>query len=81
MYLEICVGLFIGWIFFFELIIKRKLAPKLEASKKEYEVEQEFLSAVGLLRKCEICGQEEHTTEEHHSRHRDRESLFDDFKD
>ena len=40
----------------------------LESSKKEYVEEQEFLSKLGLQIKCEICGQEEHTTEEHHNR-------------
>ena len=40
----------------------------IESSKKEYVEEQEFLSTLGLQVKCEICGQEEHTTEEHHTR-------------
>ena len=31
----------------------------------EYEIEAAF----GLIPKCEICGQEEHTTEEHFTRH------------
>ena len=65
---EICIGLCFGWIIFFELIIKRKVAPMLESSKKEYVEEQEFLSTLGLQAKCEICGQEEHTTEEHYTR-------------
>jgi len=51
------------------LILKRKgVIAKFEASKKEYETEQEFLSSIGALPKCEVCGQLEHTTEEHYTR-------------
>jgi hypothetical protein len=31
-------------------------------------MEYEIKTAFGLLPKCEICGQEEHTTEEHNTR-------------
>ena len=65
----ICCGLFILWILFFELVLKRKgVIAKFEASKYEYEAEQEFLSSIGALPKCEVCGQLEHTTEEHYTR-------------
>lgn len=67
--LVICCGLFILWILFYELVLKRKgVIAKFEASKKDYEAEQEFLSSIGVLPKCEVCGQLEHTTEEHYSR-------------
>ena len=67
--LVICCGLFILWILFFELVLKRKgVIAKFEASKNEYEAEQEFLSSIGALPKCEVCGQLEHTTEEHYTR-------------
>jgi hypothetical protein len=65
-----CCGLYILWAIFFELVLKREggIIAKIEASREEYEEKQEFLSALGLQTKCEICGQEEHTTEEHYTR-------------
>ena len=67
MYLEICFGLCIGWIIMYE-ILKRTVFPKFLQNKEQLETEYEIKAAFGLLPKCEICGQEEHTTEEHYNR-------------
>ena len=45
---------------------KKRLKQELEELQTEYEIKAAF----GLIPKCEICGQEEHTTEEHYTRNR-----------
>ncbi|MGB0476460.1 MAG: hypothetical protein ACPGJT_06550, partial [Candidatus Poseidoniaceae archaeon] len=44
---------------------KKRLKQELEELQTEYEIKAAF----GLIPKCEVCGQEEHTTEEHYTRH------------
>jgi len=67
MYQEICIGLCFGWIVIYE-ILKRIVFPKILQDKEERNLEYEVKLALGLVPKCEICGQEEHTTEEHYTR-------------
>ncbi len=67
MYVEICAGLCLGWIIIYE-ILKRTVFPKVLQHKENLETEYEIKAAFGLNPKCEICGQEEHTTEEHYNR-------------
>ena len=71
MYAEIFAGLCIGWIVLFE-ILKRTVFPNILQRREELQTESEIKAAFGLIPKCEICGQEEHTTEEHYTRHRYR---------
>jgi len=71
MYAEIFAGLCIGWIVLFE-ILKRTVFPNILQRREELQTEYEIKAAFGLIPKCEICGQEEHTTEEHYTRHRYR---------
>ena len=68
MYTEICAALCIGWIILFE-VLKRTVFPRILQHKEEVQMEYEIKTAFGLMPKCEICGQEEHTTEEHYTRH------------
>ena len=76
MYFEICAGLCVGWIVLYE-ILKRTVFTKILQRQEELQTEYEIKAAFGLIPKCEICGQEEHTTEEHYTRHRyeDRQNL------
>ena len=67
MYVQIGAALCIGWIVLFE-ILKRTVFPKILNRQEELQMEYEMESAFGLLPKCEVCGQEEHTTEEHYTR-------------
>ena len=67
MYVEICFGLCIGWIVLYE-ILKRTVFPKILQHKEVLQTEYEIKAAFGLNPKCEVCGQEEHTTEEHYTR-------------
>lgn len=67
MYVEICAGLCIGWIVLYE-ILKRTVFPNILQRQEELQTEYEIKAAFGLIPKCEICGQEEHTTEEHYNR-------------
>jgi len=82
MYVEICIGLCFGWIIIYE-ILKRTVFPKFLQHKEQFEMEYEMKAAFGLLPKCEICGQEEHTTEEHYTRnaHADIDSDGDGIPD
>ena len=67
MYVEIGIGLCFGYIIIYE-ILKRTVFPKFLQQKEQLEREYEIKATFGLLPKCEICGQEEHTTEEHYTR-------------
>ena len=69
MYQEMCIGLCIGWIVIYE-ILKRTVFPKILQYQEERNLEYEVELALGLVPTCEICGQEEHTTEEHYTRNR-----------
>jgi len=71
MYIEICAGLCFGWILIYE-ILKRTVFPKILQRQEELNTEYEIKAAFGQIPKCEICGQEEHTTKEHYTRHRYR---------
>lgn len=68
MYVEICAGLCIGWVVLYE-VLKRTVFPNILKRQEELETEYEIKAAFGLIPKCEVCGQEEHTTEEHYTRH------------
>ena len=86
MYEEICIGLCIGWIVIYE-ILKRTVFPKILQDKEERNLEYEVELALGLVPTCEICGQEEHTTEEHYTRNRagsfdaDGDGISDEYDD
>ena len=67
MYVEICAGLCIGWVVLYE-VLKRTVFPNILQRQEELQTEYEIKAAFGLIPKCEVCGQEEHTTEEHYNR-------------
>ena len=69
MYVEICAGLCIGWVVLYE-VLKRTVFPNILERQEELQTEYEIKAAFGLIPKCEVCGQEEHTTEEHYTRNR-----------